>query len=423
MSSNYYLSVIDSHKINLFDFGNYFIFLEMEDEDDESVSSMTMEDISMEEETPDFSDTSFSPELHEDLKPYIIKLTNELHKGVTDPNDCNLEGVFRALLNLICPVAFKVIKGDEDGKLDIPVDLEIMSALEFELVSILMESSSPYDQIEEFIKLQEPSQVCGKIFAPYEFTYSCRDCGVDNTCVMCNDCFSKSIHQNHNYRMSQSSGGGGCCDCGDPEAWKDGYVCTDHAPNKEKPAREKTPRELQLQKRAEILFLALVRFIFELVIPDVQMFSFSEDSDSEMVKYYNSSSYLEPENKHIASTYALMLYNDEVHTYDDVEKMLKNSVNATTEQAKGYATVVDRIGRTILKQVSYEEARRIQDIVIKETEGNTLYQRQRLGLHNGGPIKSLIIDRRILGLQEVAVRLLKKINSLTCKLGNDHTSS
>ena len=61
-----------------------------------------------------------------------------------------------------------------------------------------------------------------------------------------------------------------------------------------------------------------------------------------------------------------------------------------------------------------------QDIVIKETEGNTLYQRQRLGLHNGGPIKSLIIDRRILGLQEVAVRLLKKINSLTCKLGMVH---
>ena len=45
---------------------------------------------------------------------------------------------------------------------------------------------------------------------------------------------------------------------------------------------------------------------------------------------------------------------------------------------------------------------------------------QGLGLHNGGPIKSLIIDRRILGLQEVAVRLLKKINSLTCKLGMVH---
>ena len=85
-------------------------YLEMEEEDDESVSSMTMEDISMEEDTPDFSDTSFNPELHEDLHPYIVKLKEELQKSMMDPNDSmsNVDSVFRALLNLICPVAFEV---------------------------------------------------------------------------------------------------------------------------------------------------------------------------------------------------------------------------------------------------------------------------------------------------------------------------
>jgi hypothetical protein len=38
---------------------------------------------------------------------------------------------------------------------------------------------------------ENPPKVCGKIFKNGEPIYSCRDCGVDDTCVRCIDCFKK----------------------------------------------------------------------------------------------------------------------------------------------------------------------------------------------------------------------------------------
>ena len=77
-----------------------------------------------------------------------------------------------------------------------------------------------------------------------EPTYSCRDCGLDPTCVLCVDCFKNSEHGGHRfleswnqlhlticstsrYKMSTSVGGG-YCDCGDTEAWKEHPYCATH---------------------------------------------------------------------------------------------------------------------------------------------------------------------------------------------------
>lgn len=69
----------------------------------------------------------------------------------------------------------------------------------------------------------------------------------------------------------------------------------------------------------------------------------------------------------------------------------------------------------MLKQGTRDECRQVQKIVIKETQISTEYQRMR-GYENAGPIKSLVIDRRLLGLQEVAIRLLKRVNLLNDEL-------
>uniref|UniRef100_A0A8C5PGM3 E3 ubiquitin-protein ligase n=1 Tax=Leptobrachium leishanense TaxID=445787 RepID=A0A8C5PGM3_9ANUR len=84
-----------------------------------------------------------------------------------------------------------------------------------------------------FPKLKQankPSQLCGRVFKVGEPTYSCRDCAVDPTCVLCMDCFLGSVHREHRYRMT-TSGGGGFCDCGDTEAWKEGPYCQKHGLN------------------------------------------------------------------------------------------------------------------------------------------------------------------------------------------------
>nr|3NY1_A Chain A, E3 ubiquitin-protein ligase UBR1 [Homo sapiens]3NY1_B Chain B, E3 ubiquitin-protein ligase UBR1 [Homo sapiens] len=73
------------------------------------------------------------------------------------------------------------------------------------------------------------SQLCGRVFKSGETTYSCRDCAIDPTCVLCMDCFQDSVHKNHRYKMHTSTGGG-FCDCGDTEAWKTGPFCVNHEP-------------------------------------------------------------------------------------------------------------------------------------------------------------------------------------------------
>lgn len=50
---------------------------------------------------------------------------------------------------------------------------------------------------------------------------------MDHTCIICLDCYKNSNHDNH--RVVFKKGGGGCCDCGDVEAWKKEGFCLKHS--------------------------------------------------------------------------------------------------------------------------------------------------------------------------------------------------
>ena len=47
-----------------------------------------------------------------------------------------------------------------------------------------------------------------------------RDCALDESCVLCSHCFCASSHKNHNVSFFIALQSGGCCDCGDAEAWR-----------------------------------------------------------------------------------------------------------------------------------------------------------------------------------------------------------
>ena len=93
--------------------------------------------------------------------------------------------------------------------------------------------------------LRKSMFIQSQVFKMGEPTYSCRDCGLDPTCVLCVDCFKNSEHGKCRwptakskfleiiasgfirYKMSTSVGGG-YCDCGDTEAWKAHPFCSKH---------------------------------------------------------------------------------------------------------------------------------------------------------------------------------------------------
>ncbi|SNX81368.1 related to ubiquitin-protein ligase e3 component [Melanopsichium pennsylvanicum] len=98
-------------------------------------------------------------------------------------------------------------------------------------------TSSAYDDVEDPDLLgpeyseSRRGMPCGHLFQKGEAIYRCRECGLDDTCVQCAPCFQASIHakDGHDVVFSVSSSSGGCCDCGDPEAWKQDIGCRYHS--------------------------------------------------------------------------------------------------------------------------------------------------------------------------------------------------
>lgn len=50
---------------------------------------------------------------------------------------------------------------------------------------------------------------------------------MDPTCIICEDCFKNGNHEGHRYVLKKFAGG--CCDCGDPEAWNEKGFCKNHS--------------------------------------------------------------------------------------------------------------------------------------------------------------------------------------------------
>ncbi|KAL1519345.1 hypothetical protein AB1Y20_022871 [Prymnesium parvum] len=70
------------------------------------------------------------------------------------------------------------------------------------------------------------SGLCGVVWKTGDTVYHCRTCGMDPSCAICHECFMNSDHEGHDYWMFSS--GGGCCDCGDVEAWRPEGFCSKH---------------------------------------------------------------------------------------------------------------------------------------------------------------------------------------------------
>ena len=68
--------------------------------------------------------------------------------------------------------------------------------------------------------------VCAKQMNYGDVAWRCLDCEKDPTCIICSECFEKGDHTGHRVQLKRDVGG--CCDCGDPEAWDEEHFCSDH---------------------------------------------------------------------------------------------------------------------------------------------------------------------------------------------------
>lgn len=138
---------------------------------------------------------------------------------------------------------------------------------------------------------------------------------MDPTCVLCSYCFLHSSHRKHRYRVSyayfndaiapfwqmSTSGGGGYCDCGDFEAWKTDPLCAEHLKGKDDPGDALNQLPVGMCERARVLFAACARHC-------VRLLTWQDVTDV-------------PENLRLQTStdqHVCMLFNDEIHTYDQV---------------------------------------------------------------------------------------------------------
>ncbi|KAH8409276.1 hypothetical protein KR009_011816 [Drosophila setifemur] len=218
-----------------------------------------------------------------------------------------------------------------------------------EIIDVLVEfvlGDNPASALEKLRLEGNTATVCGKVFKNGEPTYSCRECGVDPTCVLCVNCFKRSAHRFHKYKMS-TSGGGGCCDCGDDEAWKKDHYCQLHLANRKDPLESKIITEAVLE-RAEICFGAILAFC-------VNYLEIEPNASLQCLDGVKGCEDVGP--------YCTVLYNDESHTFDQVIQTLTKIAKCRQKDAMEIVAAIDREGRAVVKCDSFRECNELKKAI------------------------------------------------------------
>ncbi|CEG37028.1 hypothetical protein L917_15713 [Plasmopara halstedii] len=122
----------------------------------------------------------------------------------------------------------------------------------------------------------ERKRVCGAIFSADEIAYSCRNCQLDTTCVMCKNCFTLSNHSGHDVYFQRTTAGSSC-DCGDVHAWKQSGFCSRHkgtVMSKTEIKKQKLPK--QLAQTAPIIIDTVVEHIYQVLLGTEYGFELAE---------------------------------------------------------------------------------------------------------------------------------------------------
>ncbi|KAJ8942266.1 hypothetical protein NQ318_008010 [Aromia moschata] len=237
-------------------------------------------------------------------------------------------------------------------------------------------NGDPSVVLKQLCEMDKAPSVCGKVFRFGEPTYSCRECGMDKTCVLCVECFKNSEHRNHKYKMGTSCGGG-CCDCGDVEAWKKDPFCKIHLAGVTEEEQKKSLPE-DLIERTRIVFEAVLWYAYRLL-------STEQISD---IRLGGSSLY-------DIDTYCTILYNDEIHTFEQVIQTLARVLKCNHRSSTEFVTNIDREGRAVVKCSTFQHCSDLKQEIEKYTS--------RQGTK---PLKVLVNHAHVIAHQIYAMKLL-----------------
>lgn len=281
-----------------------------------------------------------------------------------------------------------------------------------------LDSNASRDDIDKAIiyirSLNKASKLCRRALKPGDVIFSCNDCSLDVTCVVCLDCFHKSAHKDHNYRMSNSDGGG-CCDCGDVEAWKQHHACTDHLIPDQPNLTLSDYEDEQLRSRQILLDkehnLEKINRLPPNVAANYYMACQASLQYAQKILTWVNYDYLPEEKEEYmeiirqrkdksSKNYYTVVYNDEVHTYDHVINTLVKIIKCTKMAASVLASTVSREGRALVLKDNYDKCEQVKHLITNVRDGGP------------GSLRVEVIHNSVLRHQSYAQKLLEWITQM-----------
>ncbi|CAK4706409.1 unnamed protein product [Aphanomyces euteiches] len=200
--------------------------------------------------------------------------------------------------------------------------------------SALLARSKPRDVMANpvFARMvaKKRRKICGYIFKADEVAYSCRDCQHDSTCVMCQACFADSNHEGHDVSFQRTSAGG-CCDCGDAEAWAKSGFCSKH-PGRDDTKKPTVELPKSMTSMAQPLVEAVVKYLFDALLSAEQAMIVSEGiamlgrKMSPSIAEEWKKVCLKPDPDSQRTRYEVRLHSDDIHPFSDVQKFYDASL-------------------------------------------------------------------------------------------------
>ncbi|KAI4101198.1 MAG: hypothetical protein L6R37_005048 [Teloschistes peruensis] len=194
---------------------------------------------------------------------------------------------------------------------------------------------------------------CGHIFKNAEAIYRCKDCEVDDTSVLCSHCFNSSEHTGHIVFISTSLGNGGCCDCGDPEAWRAHVNCAIHAADWTKSAGKAKASPQLPDELLESIRMTVGRtfdYMCDIISCSPEQLRLQKTEESvrhdERLSHLASKWYEEADDPD--PEFALVLWNDEKHTVDEVNEQVARACKQKRAFGEEKANETNDIGRSVV---------------------------------------------------------------------------
>ncbi|KAK7047224.1 E3 ubiquitin-protein ligase ubr1 [Paramarasmius palmivorus] len=204
-----------------------------------------------------------------------------------------------------------------------------------------------------------PGRPCAHVLKKGESCFRCKDCALDDSCVICSRCFHATDHEGHNVSFFIAQQSGGCCDCGDEEAWRVPLKCPFHPPadrsseissqpqpfsNETVPPVKDYPFRFPVPPELRETMARTVGYALDFVLDTLD---YSPDEPS--VPANEADLRLQPSaDPMMKDQYCVIVWNDDKHSFDEVIKLICDLTGRSREEAAEMTQRIDENGREII---------------------------------------------------------------------------